>query len=846
MAAAVGPSVVGVGGDALLAQAAGLLQQGRAGEAEEKLRGALRDAEAEHGERHPVVAHWLNNLAQFLQDAERLDEAEEMMRRVLRIEEQSHGPRDALTGIAINNLAMLLKAQGRLDEAEPLMRRALAIDERVFGRSHPSTAVSLNNLAQLLKAQGALSDALGFMRRALEIDEVALGVASTSNCSNGAHGTDHPDLEVPLSNMAILYEDLGRWSDALSLRRRLLMMADERMAELMMATEADDAVNIEVVGASADDGDVVTAIAGPEGAHLMRLLTPPQDASGRKVSGSAAEAAAECMADLSTARRDLAAVLGNMGEWAEAESHLRRALVLEDALCRGAPPPPPLHAETEDASAEDEGECVFPEDDGEVCDVLNALADAMRQQGPKRLADAAPLLRAVLARDEAAASGDGGGPEAHPEGSDRVWASCNNLAMLLKQLAAEQARSGTRADARGHLAEAEALLRRAIAGSERARLKGALFSPAPAKAGAGRNAAGAASGEAAAASGDDADANAAAEVVAEAACEAAAEADQLRRSLVVLFDNLVLVLRQRRELELGDGAVGEAEATRTLQALQDALERNLRLAESIHGSDHPNVVVAINKLVDCYKARAELMGKGGAVAAAKLLAEAELLLRRALRIDEECEELGPDHPHTATSKSNLALLLQDTMHMDEAYALLQDALRVQRGALGAYDVLTVTTMWNLHVLLVEVADAAEGKEAEAGEDEDEGKGGEEGEEGKEAGVATGAGVKKSGPPRLPRRASAALREARGLLQQALVTAKVAAGAGLMPAAGSASNVRLAEHDTAASGSWDAGFIEDMRDAYADVEARLRASEQSARPAPAQVRDKSKDSAEDST
>ncbi len=50
----------------------------------------------------------------------------------------------------LNNLAQLLQDTNRLAEAEPLMRRALAIDETSYGPDHPNVAIRLNNLATLL------------------------------------------------------------------------------------------------------------------------------------------------------------------------------------------------------------------------------------------------------------------------------------------------------------------------------------------------------------------------------------------------------------------------------------------------------------------------------------------------------------------------------------------------------------------------------------------------------------------------------------------------------------------------------------------------------------------------
>ena len=53
------------------------------------------------------------------------------MRRALAIDEKAYGPDHPTVGTALNNLAQLLQDTNRLAESEPLMRRALAIPSLV-------------------------------------------------------------------------------------------------------------------------------------------------------------------------------------------------------------------------------------------------------------------------------------------------------------------------------------------------------------------------------------------------------------------------------------------------------------------------------------------------------------------------------------------------------------------------------------------------------------------------------------------------------------------------------------------------------------------------------------------
>ncbi|HVR95103.1 MAG TPA: tetratricopeptide repeat protein [Thermoanaerobaculia bacterium] len=126
-------------------------------EAESLLRRALAIGEKSLGPEHPDVATHLNNLAQLLEDTNRLAEAEPLMRRALAIDEKSFGPEHPDVGIGLNSLATLLYATNHLAEAEPLMRRALAIFlafERRTGHEHPFKKTVSGNYRELLKEMG--------------------------------------------------------------------------------------------------------------------------------------------------------------------------------------------------------------------------------------------------------------------------------------------------------------------------------------------------------------------------------------------------------------------------------------------------------------------------------------------------------------------------------------------------------------------------------------------------------------------------------------------------------------------------------------------------------------------
>jgi tetratricopeptide (TPR) repeat protein len=104
----------------------------------------LWDADADDPETFAVA---LNELGVFHYERAEHTAAEPLMRRALAIDEQSYGPKHPHVASDLNNLAQLLQDTNRLAEAEPLNRRALAINEQSSGAEHPDVAIELNNLA---------------------------------------------------------------------------------------------------------------------------------------------------------------------------------------------------------------------------------------------------------------------------------------------------------------------------------------------------------------------------------------------------------------------------------------------------------------------------------------------------------------------------------------------------------------------------------------------------------------------------------------------------------------------------------------------------------------------------
>ena len=86
-----------------------------------------------------------------------------------------------------------------MSNQDPLsyLTRALAIREHVLGPNHPNTANSLNNLAVLYDNQGKYKEAEPLYQRALAISERVLG-------------PNHPDTVLYRNNYAYLKEIMNK------------------------------------------------------------------------------------------------------------------------------------------------------------------------------------------------------------------------------------------------------------------------------------------------------------------------------------------------------------------------------------------------------------------------------------------------------------------------------------------------------------------------------------------------------------------------------------------------------------------------------------------------------------
>ncbi|HXJ55159.1 MAG TPA: tetratricopeptide repeat-containing protein [Verrucomicrobiae bacterium] len=121
------------------------------------------------GNEHVGVAQSLNDLADVLEDQNRLIEAEPLQRQALEMSKKLRGEIHEDTANLMNNLALMLLRENKLDEAEALYCETLEIRRKVYGEDHPVVAQSLKNLALVLRRERKWPEAEPVLRQAVEL-----------------------------------------------------------------------------------------------------------------------------------------------------------------------------------------------------------------------------------------------------------------------------------------------------------------------------------------------------------------------------------------------------------------------------------------------------------------------------------------------------------------------------------------------------------------------------------------------------------------------------------------------------------------------------------------------------
>jgi CHAT domain-containing protein/tetratricopeptide (TPR) repeat protein len=451
-----------------------------------------------------------------------------------------------------------------------------------FGANDLRLAISLNNVALLYQEQGRYADAQPISHRSLAIREKALG-------------PDHPDVALSLHNLAALYVAQGRYMDAEPLYRRSLGIREKALGP--------------------DHPDVAISLNNLVLLYIEQGRYEKAEPLHRRSLGIFEKTLGPDHPTVATSLNNLAGLYQMQGRHADAEPPFRRALLVREKA--------------------------LGPDHPDVAGSLNNLANLYELQG--RYGEAEPPFRRSLAILEKAL-----GPD-HPT----VATSLNNLAGLY--------------ETQSRYEEAEPIYWRSLAIREKA-----LGPDHPNVATSLNNLAGLY-----VAQGRYLDAEPlyrrSLGILEKALGPDHPDVANLLNNLANLYDSQSrygeaepiywrsLAIREKAlgpdhpnvATSLNNLAVLYKEQGRYLDA-EPLYRRSLGIREKALGPDHPNVATSLNNLARLYRAQGRY-------------ADAEPISHRSLAIREKA--LSPDHPDVALSLHNLAMLYRVQGKIDEALAL---------------------------------------------------------------------------------------------------------------------------------------------------------------------------------
>ena len=464
-----------------------------------------------------------------------------------------------------------------------------------MGGDHPAVAQSLNNLALVYQDQGRYGEAEPLHRRALTIAEKALG-------------PDDDDVLICMGGLALVLSHQGRDAEAQKFRKRVL----EIQERLYGPDHPDVALSLSNLAASY----AAQARYAEAESLCKRALAIRERALGRNPSPVAASLS------------NLATLYADQGRYAEAEPLYKRALdIREKALG-------PNHLD--------------------VAPVLNGLANLDLVQG--RYAEAEPLYRRALAINEKALGPDHPtvagslGNLANVRGRQGQYteaeASCRRvLTILEKALGPDHPETARSIDnlagmyhELGRYAEAEPLYKRALTIREKA-----LGPDHPEVAHTLNRVANLCSAQG-----------------------RYSEAEPLLKRALAIRESVLGPQHPKVAWSCTDLATLYWHERRLVEA-EPLYKRALALDEKSLRPNHPDVATVVNNLA------LVCMDQGR-------FAEAEPLFRRALSIWEGAH--GPIHPNVAHGLKNLASLYTRQDRYTEAESLYTQALTIREKALG--------------------------------------------------------------------------------------------------------------------------------------------------------------------
>ena len=201
----------------------------------------------------PSVASTANNLAEIYQKEGKDDAAEPLFRQALAVYSKTQQNPDSAKGLigTLNNLAIFYQKQGRFGEAKQSVEQALTLQRKTFGQDSAGVGVELGTRAGIERAMFDLDLAAKDYQQSIEIlqksekqyeqvlcetndlyadlllDQKDFAKAepvykiAINHCIH-SHGPNHPCVAERLDDLAQLYRETGRFTEAEKALRQAL------------------------------------------------------------------------------------------------------------------------------------------------------------------------------------------------------------------------------------------------------------------------------------------------------------------------------------------------------------------------------------------------------------------------------------------------------------------------------------------------------------------------------------------------------------------------------------------------------------------------------------------------
>jgi len=264
----------------------------------------------------------------------------ELHRRALARRIELYGPRHPNVARSLDSIGGALELLGRLEEAAQAQEEALALRLAAFGRDHMTVAESYNNLAGVLMHLEQVPRAAEYLRETARIEEKLFGPESSQ-------------IGLTLMNLGSALHQLGRHEEALRLLQRteqiqrltlvpfhaetmytqaLLAGVQQSLGDLE-ASERHFLAALKVIELRREPDYLGGAMVQQNYAGLLRQQGRSREALTlmSRVRKRLAERVGEShlfMADLDTT---IGGLESDLGDLAAAESHVRRAIALQDS-----------------------------------------------------------------------------------------------------------------------------------------------------------------------------------------------------------------------------------------------------------------------------------------------------------------------------------------------------------------------------------------------------------------------------------------------------------------------------------------------------------------------------------